>query len=76
MKKQRNVIMKTKRLELFKEKNNMDKDLLIWLYEQKDDIDAHLYGIGSYDRAEGTYRQELFAQLNLLDKIIRHIRKG
>lgn len=54
----------------------MDKDLLIWLYEQKDDIDAHLYGINSCDRAEGTYRQELFAQLNLLDKIIRHIRKG
>lgn len=54
----------------------MDKDLLIWLYEQKDDIDAHLYGIGSYDRAEGIYKQELFAQLNLLDKIIRHIRKG
>ena len=54
----------------------MDKDLLIWLYEQKDDIDAHLYGIGGYDRAEGTYRQELFAQINLLDKIIQHIRKG
>lgn len=54
----------------------MDKDLLIWLYEQKDDIDAHLYGIGNYDRAEGTYRQELFAQINLLDKIIQHVRKG
>jgi hypothetical protein len=35
----------------------MDKDLLIWLYEQKDDIDAHLYGTGSYDRAKGTYRR-------------------
>ena len=59
-----------------KEKINMDKDLLIWLYEQKDDIDAHLYGTGSYSRAEGTYRQELFAQMNLLDKIIRRIKKG
>ena len=39
----------------------MDKDLLLWLYEQKDDIDAHLYGTDNYDRAEGTYRQELFA---------------
>lgn len=54
----------------------MDKDLLIWLYEQKDDIDAHLYGIDSCDRAEGTYRQELFTQLNLLDKIIQHIKMG
>lgn len=54
----------------------MDKDLLLWLYEQKDDIDAHLYGTGSYSRAEGTYRQEIFAQMNLLDKIIRHVKKG
>lgn len=54
----------------------MDKDLLLWLYEQKDDIDAHLYGTGNYDRAEGTYRQELFAQMNLLDKIIRRVKKG
>lgn len=54
----------------------MDKDLLLWLYEQKDDIDAHLYGNGKYDRAEGTYRQECFAQLNLLDKIIRHVKNG
>lgn len=58
-----------------KVKINMDKDLLLWLYEQKDDIDAHLYGTGSYDRAEGTYRQELFAQMNLLDKIIRRVKK-
>lgn len=53
----------------------MDKDLLLWLYEQKDDIDAHLYGTGGYNRAEGTYRQELFAQMNLLDKIIRRVKK-
>lgn len=52
----------------------MDKDLLLWLYEQKDDIDAHLYGSNGYDRAEGTRRQEYFAQLNLLDKIIRHVK--
>ena len=52
----------------------MDKDLLLWLYEQKDEIDAHLYGQGKYDRAEGTARAEYFAQLNLLDKIIRHIK--
>ena len=61
---------------IFKEKIDMDKDLLLWLYEQKDEIDAHLYGTGTYDRAEGTYRQELFAQMNLLDKIIRHVKNG
>ena len=58
------------------ERNKMDKDLLLWLYEQKDEIDAHLYGQGKYDRAEGTARAEYFAQLNLLDKIIRHIKNG
>ena len=61
---------------IFKEKIDIDKDLLLWLYEQKDEIDAHLYGTGTYDRAEGTYRQELFAQMNLLDKIIRHVKNG
>ena len=54
----------------------MDKDLLLWLYEQKDEIDVHLYGTGTYDRAEGAYRQELFAQMNLLDKIIRRVKNG
>lgn len=54
----------------------MNKDLLLWLYEQKDDIDAHLYGTGEYDRAEGARRQEYFAQLNLLDKIIRRVKNG
>ena len=56
---------------------DMDKkDFLIWLYEQKDDIDAHLYGTGRYEKAEGTYRQELFAQLNLLDKIIQQLKNS
>lgn len=56
---------------------DMDKkDFLIWLYEQKDDIDAHLYGNGRYEKAEGTYRQELFAQLNLLDKIIQQLKNS
>ena len=54
----------------------MDKDLLLWLYEQKDDIEARLYGTGNYNTASGTYRQELFAQINLLDKIIRRVKKG
>ena len=52
------------------------KDFLIWLYEHKDDIDAHLYGTGRYEKAEGTYRQELFAQLNLLDKIIQQLKNS
>ena len=60
---------------IFKEKIDMDKDLLLWLYEQKDDIDAHLYGAGKYDRAEGNSRLEYYAQLNLLDRIIRHIKQ-
>lgn len=54
----------------------MDKDLLLWLYEQKDEIDAHLYGTGLYDRAEGAYRQECYAQMNLLNKIIQHIKSN
>lgn len=54
----------------------MDKDLLLWLYEQKDEIDDHLYGTGKYDRAEGTSREKYFAQLNLLDKIIRYIKQS
>ena len=54
----------------------MDKDLLLWLYEQKDEIDAHLYGTGNYSRAEGNSRLEYYAQLNLLDRIIRHIKQG
>ena len=54
----------------------MDKDLLLWLYEQKDEIDAHLSGAGKYDRAEGNSRLEYYAQLNLLDRIIRYIKQG
>lgn len=54
----------------------MDKDLLLWLYEQKDDIDAHLYGAGKYDRAEGNSRLEYYAQLNLLDRIIKRVKNG
>lgn len=54
----------------------MDKDLLLWLYEQKNEIDAHLYGAGKYDRAEGNSRLEYYAQLNLLDRIIRYIKQG
>ena len=61
---------------IFKEKIDMDKDLLLWLYEQKDEIDAHLYGSGKYDRVEGNSRLEYYAQLNLLDRIIRHIKQG
>lgn len=61
---------------IFKEKIDMDKDLLLQLYELKDDIDAHLYGTGTYDRAEGNSRLEYYAQLNLLDRIIRHIKQG
>ena len=44
----------------------MDKDLIIWLYEKKDAIEHKLH----VDHVEGTYRQELWAKINLLDEII------
>jgi hypothetical protein len=49
-----------------------NKDLIIWLYEQKDELDHKLH----VEHAEGTYRQELWAQVNLLDKIIKKVKKG
>ena len=49
-----------------------NKDLIIWLYEQKDELDRKLH----VEHAEGTYRQELWAQVNLLDKIIKKVKKG
>lgn len=51
------------------------KDLLLWLYEQKDEIDKKLYGVGGYDRAEGNYRDKLFAELNTYDKVVAKIKK-
>ncbi len=47
------------------------KDLIIWLYEQKDNIDYKLHVEG----AEGAYREQLWAQVNLLDTIIAKVKK-
>lgn len=49
----------------------MDKDFIIWLYEQKDALEIKLH----VDHAEGSYRQELWGQVNLLDKIIAEAKK-
>ena len=49
-----------------------NKDLIIWLYEKKDAIEHKLH----VDHIEGTYRQELWAKINLLDEIIAHVKKG
>ena len=49
-----------------------NKDSIICMYEQKDELDYKLH----VEHAEGTHRQELWAQVNLLDKIIKKIKKG
>ena len=66
-------------MELLGEDNNKkikDKVAQFIIDALEDDIDAHLYGVGKYDRAEGNSRLEYYAQLNLLDRIIRHIKQG
>ena len=47
------------------------QDLIIWLYEQKDKADYELHVEG----AEGSYRERLWAQVNLLDTIIAKVKK-
>ena len=47
------------------------KDLIIWLYEQKDKADYELH----IEHAEGSYREKLWAQVNLLDTIIAKVKK-
>lgn len=49
----------------------MNNEFIIWLYEQKDEIDKKLH----VDHAQGTYQDELWAQVNLLDKIIAKAKK-
>lgn len=50
-----------------------EKDLLLWLYEQKDKVDDKLYGV---NRAKGIYREKLFTELNTYDKIIKYVKNG
>lgn len=47
------------------------KDFIIWLYEEKDKFDRELY----VNHAEGAYRSELWAKVNLLDKIIAKVKE-
>lgn len=53
-----------------------EKDLLLWLYEQKDKVNDKLYGVNGQDRAEGIYREKLFTELNTYDKIIKYVKNG
>ena len=53
-----------------------EKDLLLWLYEQKGKVDDKLYGVNGQDRAEGNYREKLFTELNTYDKIIKYVKNG
>ena len=41
-------------------------EFIIWLYEEKDKLDEALHK----DHVNGTYRDECWAKVNLLDKII------
>lgn len=50
----------------------MDKnEFILWLYEQKDELDKKLHR----DHCEGTYRDECWAKVNLLDTIIQKAKK-
>ena len=47
------------------------KDLIIWLYEEKDKRDYKLH----VDHVEGSYREKMWAEVNLLDSIIAKVKK-
>lgn len=46
-------------------------EFIIWLYEEKDKLDKALHE----DHVNGTYRDECWAKVNLLDKIIAKAKK-
>ena len=46
-------------------------EFIIWLYEEKDTLDAALHK----EHVKGTYRDECWAKVNLLDKIIAKAKK-
>ena len=46
-------------------------EFIIWLYEEKDKLDEALHK----DHVNGTYRDECWAKVNLLDKIIAKAKK-
>lgn len=53
-----------------------NKDLLLWLYEQKDKVEDKLFGTNGQDRAEGNYRDKLYTKQNTYDEVIQHIKKN
>lgn len=54
-----------------------NKDLLLWLYEQKDKVEDEIFGTNGKDRAESsTYRDKLYTKQNTYDEVIRHIKKN
>lgn len=46
-------------------------EFIIWLYEEKDKLDEALHK----DHVNGTYKDECWAKVNLLDKIIAKAKK-
>ena len=46
-------------------------EFIIWLYEEKDRLDEKLHK----DHVEGSFRQECWAKVNLLDTIITKAKK-
>lgn len=53
-----------------------NKDLLLWLYEQKSKVEDELFGTNGKDRAESpTYRDILYTKQNVYDDVIRYVKK-
>ena len=53
------------------EENMSKSEFIIWLYEEKDRLDEKLHK----DHVEGSFRQECWAKVNLLDTIIAKAKK-
>lgn len=57
---------------------DMDKkDLLLWLYEQKDKVEDKLFGTNGEDRVDSqSYRDVLYAKQNTYDEVIKYVKKN
>lgn len=54
-----------------------NKDLLLWLYEQKNMVEDLLFGTNGKDRAESsTYRDKLYTMQSTYDEVIQYIKKN
>lgn len=53
------------------------KDLLLWLYEQKDKVENKLFRTNGEDRVDSqSYRDVLYAKQNTYDEVIKYIKKN